>query len=87
MSGGGTKTATGGSFGTAMGAQTKKWGPYILASIAAGAALQGINIMIDKIIDHVQAHGHKAQSKEYYVKMLEAHPNLKKEDAKVVAKY
>ncbi len=65
----------------------KQWLPFILASVAAGTALQGVQIMIDKIIDYVEEHGHKAKSKDYYKKMLDAHPTLKKQDPKTIAKY
>ena len=40
-----------------------------------------------KLISKIEEHGHKAKSKEYYQKMLEAHPSLTKEDPSVVAKY
>jgi len=52
-------------------------------SAAAGVVTNIVGIIIKKLQDmHV-----KHQSAEYYKKMLEAHPKLKKEDPEVVAKY
>ena len=65
----------------------KGWLPFIAASVMAGSLLQGMQAFIDKLISKIEEHGHKAKSKEYYQKMLEAHPSLTKEDPSVVAKY
>ncbi len=71
---------------TMMG-KAQGWLPYLAASIVAGSVLQGMQAVIDKIIEKVEEHGHKAKGKDYYQKMLEAHPSLMKEDPEVVAKY
>tara|TARA_Y100001938_G_scaffold151168_1_gene246802 strand:- start:7604 stop:8422 length:819 start_codon:yes stop_codon:yes gene_type:complete len=71
---------------TMMG-KAQGWLPYLAASIVAGSVLQGMQAVIDKIIEKVEEHGHKAKGKDYYKKMLEAHPSLMKEDPEVVAKY
>ena len=65
----------------------KQWMPFVLASVAAGALLQGVQIFIDKLVDVIEEHGHKAKSKDYYKKMLDAHPSLTKQDPRTVAKY
>ena len=39
------------------------------------------------MVDYLHARGEKSASKEYYIKMLEEHPTLSKEDPKTVAKY
>jgi hypothetical protein len=72
----------GGMMGKAQG-----WLPYIAASIVAGSVLQSVQAFIDKVIDKIEEHGHKAKGKDYFEKMLKAHPTLTKEDPDVVAKY
>lgn len=44
-------------------------------------------LFVDKMLDSMQEKGVKAKSKEYYIKMLEHHPQLEKEDPVVVGRY
>ncbi len=69
------------------GARMGSWLPFIAASVLAGSLLQGMQAFIDALISKIEQHGHKAKGKEYYKKMLEAHPTLTKEDPETVAKY
>ena len=58
------------------GARALSIGGFVLAAKAA-----------DMIVDHLKQKAVKANSPAFYAKMLEAHPELKKEDPKLVAKY
>lgn len=50
-------------------------------------AMTVVPLIIDRIIGAVDKLGVKAKSKKYYLKMLEAHPELKEKDPELVAKY
>ncbi len=51
------------------------------------AALMGVGLFLDAMIDSFRERGVKAKSKEYYEKMLEHHPQLLKEDPTTVSRY
>lgn len=55
------------------------------AAIAIG--LIGATKIIDLIIEKITAMGAKAESKEYFMKMMEAHPTLANVDPELLAKY
>lgn len=65
--------------------------PFSWSNIGRIAAVSAIGIstavIIEKLIDELQELRIKAKSPKYYAKMMEAHPSLKKEDPKLVAKY
>ena len=56
------------------------------AVLTAGAIIS-VSALVDEIIDYLRASYHKYKSREYYTRMLEAHPQLQKEDPIEVAKY
>jgi len=62
------------------------WGP-IAAGLTVSIIGSTIDTFADEIIDWLKGQNLKSKSKEYYVEMLKAHPSLKKEDPKVVARY
>ena len=70
---------------------TKKMGfgksPLWLSALATGGVIVGISAIADKMIEFLRERATAAKSRSYYEKMLEAHPNLQKEDPKVLAKY
>lgn len=68
------------SFGRPLGA-------FIGTKALPVAALLLTGKFIDDMIDSLKERSVKAQSPAYYAKMLEAHPELKKEDPKLVARY
>lgn len=55
--------------------------------LAVGAGIGIAGGFIDKMMDYFKDKKIKAQSVEYYSKMMEAHPQLKKEDPETVARY
>lgn len=58
-------------------------GTAALGSLLAVAA----GTFADEIVDWLKENNLKGKSKDYYQAMLDAHPQLKKEDPKLVAKY
>ncbi len=58
-----------------------------LPLVAAGISLMGIYFAVDQIMDYLQQKGKAVKSKEYFQTMMKAHPQLQKEDPKVVAQY
>ena len=60
-------------------------------SLMMGAAVAtGLTVsakIIDVIIDYLKMRNLKTKSTEYYAKMLDAHPELKKEKPETVARY
>ena len=67
--------------------EASKWLPFLGFSILANTIGQTINQFIATMMQYFDAKREQSMSKEYYTKMLEAHPTLMKEDAKTVAKY
>lgn len=59
----------------------------VAASIIGSTAAMTLGYFADEIIDALKENKLKAKSKEYYEEMLRAHPQLKKEDPKIVAQY
>lgn len=55
--------------------------------LAVGTALVGATRLVDEIIDYLKEMRVQSKSKDYYQKMLDEHPELKKQDPKLVAKY
>lgn len=66
---------------------SRGWLPFIGASMALGAIMRGMDVFIDKVLEHLNSIKGQKLSKEYFKKMLEKHPTLLKEDPEVVAKY
>lgn len=58
-----------------------------LPIVAAGATLMALFFTVDQIMDYLQQKGKAVKSKEYFQTMMKAHPQLQKEDPKVVAQY
>lgn len=65
----------------------KSFGKTIGYGTAMATAFVVVARMVDEIIDYLKERGVKAKSSAYYAKMIEAHPQLKKEDPKIVARY
>lgn len=63
--------------------RAKRLGTGVLAAVGFVVIAKAA----DKIIDWLEARQIQAQSSEYYAKMLEAHPALRKEKPEVVARY
>ena len=55
------------------------------AALAVGIVLA--STVVQEILEYLKERGLAAQSAGYYLKMLVAHPELKKENSKLVAKY
>lgn len=55
--------------------------------IATAGGLMLLYGAVDQIVDYLQQKGKAVKSKEYFQTMLKAHPQLQKEDPKVVAQY
>lgn len=62
------------------------WNSVAAALIGTTAAMT-FGVFVDMLIDAIKKLKVKSKSREYYEKMLEAHPQLKKEDPELVAKY
>ena len=63
------------------------WGSKLLLGAAAAIGIGGGSKIVEELVEYVRERSTAAKSPEYYAKMLEAHPELKKEDLKVVARY
>jgi len=59
----------------------------VAASIIGSTAAMTLGFFIDEIFESLKKLRIKAKSREYFEKMLEAHPQLKKEDPTIVAQY
>jgi len=55
--------------------------------VAFSTIAVGTGIFIEKMLDHLDTMRIKAKSPEYYKRMIEAHPELKKEDPEAVARF
>jgi len=62
------------------------WDTLITATAGSIIAV-GISAFADEIIDWLKGQNLKSKSKDYYEQMIEAHPQLKKENPEVVARY
>lgn len=59
----------------------------IATSIIGSSLAMTAGIFVDEIMDWLKENKLKSKGKEYYKEMLKAHPELKKADPKLVAKY
>ncbi|MCK5613644.1 hypothetical protein KAR91_67890 [Candidatus Pacearchaeota archaeon] len=56
-------------------------------NVFSAAAVVGMAKFLDVMLDYLSKKKVKRQNPEFYAKMLSAHPELKKEDPKLVARY
>jgi len=63
-----------------------QWGAVAASIIGSGTIMIG-SVFADEMLAWFKENKMKSKSKEYYREMLKAHPALKKEDPKVVARY
>lgn len=61
--------------------------PQIGTAVLTGFAAAGTGVFIDEMLDWLKENRIQWKSQDYYQAMLDAHPQLKKEDPKIVAKY
>ena len=59
----------------------------ILYGAGVAAAFAGVTTFVAAMVDWFKANRLQAKSKDYFVKMIEAHPQLKKEKPEIVARY
>lgn len=72
--------------GTGQAARTG-FGRGLLYGAGVAAAFAGVTTFVAAMIDWFKANRLQAKSKEYFAKMIEAHPQLKKEKPEIVARY
>lgn len=62
-------------------------GTKVLGTLGAVGIIYGLTEAVETIVEYLKDRRTKVKSKEYYRKMLEAHPELQKQDLKKVALY
>jgi len=62
-------------------------GTKVLGTIGAVGIIYGLTEATESIVQYLKERRAEVKSKEYYTKMLEAHPQLQKQDPKKVALY